>query len=77
MRPNDWLIEDDDAVVALWRRSILSVDGHASLIGLLANALDRRRLRLRPEKRRQPTTELSTLLTAYLRLMENPRCRPV
>ncbi|OCJ08691.1 hypothetical protein A6U86_27365 [Rhizobium sp. AC27/96] len=75
MRPNDWLIEDDDAVVALWRRAILSADGYASLIGLLANALERKRLRLRPEKRRQPTTELSTLLTAYLRMMENPRRR--
>lgn len=73
MRPNDWLIEDDDAVVALWRRSILSTDGHASLIGLLANALERKRLRLRPAQPRQPTTELSTLLTAYLRMMENPR----
>lgn len=75
MRSNDWLIEHDDAVVALWRRSILSTDGHASLIGLLANALERRRLRLRPEKRPQPTTELSTVLTAYLRMMENPRRR--
>ncbi|NNH65884.1 TniQ family protein [Rhizobium laguerreae] len=77
MRPNDWLIEDDDAVVALWRRSILSVDGHASLIGLLADALERKRLRLRPEKRQHPTTELSSLLTAYLRMMENPRRRSV
>ncbi|NTI26761.1 TniQ family protein (plasmid) [Rhizobium rhizogenes] len=76
MRPNDWLIEDDDAVVALWRRSILSADGHALLIGLLANALERKRQRLFPAKRPQPTTELSTLLTAYLRMMENPRRRP-
>ncbi|MGV1793694.1 TniQ family protein [Rhizobium sp. A37_96] len=73
MRPNDWLIEDDDAVVTLWRRSILSADGHASLIGLLAHALERKRLRLGPKKRQQPTTELSNLLTAYLRMMENPR----
>ncbi|NNG71919.1 hypothetical protein HLI18_18680 [Rhizobium laguerreae] len=71
-RPNDWLIEDDDAVVRLWRRSILSANGHAPLIELLADALERKRLRFRPEKRRQPTTELSTLLTAYLQMMENP-----
>lgn len=76
MRPNDWLIEDDNAVVALWRRSILSADGHASLIGLLANALERKGLRHLPTKRPQPTTELSGLLTAYLSLMENPRPRP-
>jgi hypothetical protein len=75
MRPNDWLIEDDNAVVALWRRSILSIGGHAQLIELLANALERKRQRIRPIKRKQPTTELSTFLTAYLRMMENPRRR--
>jgi Zn ribbon nucleic-acid-binding protein len=74
-RPNNWLIDDDNAVVALWRRSILSIGGHAQLIELLANALERKRQRIRPIKRKQPTTELSTFLTAYLRMMENPRRR--
>lgn len=76
MHPMQWLIDDDDAVVALWRRSILSADGHAPLIGLLADALERRSHGGFPAKRPQPTSELSILLTAYLRLTENPRCRP-
>jgi hypothetical protein len=71
-RQNDWLTDDDDAVVAVWRRSILSAGGHAPLIELLANALERKRQRCLPAKRPQPTTELFTLLTAYLRMMENP-----
>ncbi|MFJ1311867.1 TniQ family protein [Agrobacterium sp. P15N1-A] len=73
MHPKDWLIDDDDAVVKLWRRSILSVDGHATLIGLLADALQRERQEPPPAKRPQRTSELSMLLTAYLRVMEDPR----
>ncbi|MBB4243640.1 hypothetical protein GGD54_004397 [Rhizobium tropici] len=75
IRQNDynWLIDDDDAVIAVWRRSILSAGGHAPFIELLANALERKRRRCLPVKRPRPTTELSTFLTAYLRMMENPR----
>nr|WP_246780235.1 TniQ family protein [Rhizobium ruizarguesonis] len=59
MQPHNWLIDDDDAVVAVWRRSILSANGHVPLIGLLADALERRTQGPPCTKGRLRTAELS------------------
>ncbi len=69
-RPLDWLLVDDNLEAAHWRRLILSVGGHGPLVGLLTNALERRRLRT---KRRAMAAKLSDVLAAYVRIMEGPR----
>ncbi|MFB9953030.1 TniQ family protein [Rhizobium puerariae] len=75
MHPKEWLIDDDDAVVALWRRSILSADGHASLIERLATGLEYRIQRHAPKAHRERTADLRGLLEAYRRVKQNPHRR--
>ncbi|CAN7621431.1 TniQ family protein [Agrobacterium genomosp. 3] len=71
-RPTDWLTADEDAMAAHWRRSILLAGGHAPLIAKLADALEQKSQRRTTTIRRMPTAELSTLLGAYVRVMEGP-----
>lgn len=74
-RPTDWLTADEDAMAAHWRRSILLAGGHAPLIARHADALEQKRHRRPATSRRKPTAELSALLGAYVRMMEDPRRR--